>query len=380
MDATDRIVVLGGYGQSGSRVARGLARETSAALVIAGRDAERAGAVAAGLAAGRPANAGPVTAARLDAGDAEALAAAFAGARLVLVASSTSEHTGRVARAALDAGADYFDLQLSTPRKWQALAALRGEVEAAGRWFASDGGLVPGTPALMVRRAAAELDVLESAHVGGVVRVDWKSRRVSESTGRDLTQQLDGSRPLVFTNGTWVETFRMARRFDFGPPFGVEDCHPVHLEELSALPALHPGLREAGFFAAGYDWVTDTVTLPLASLAQRLAPRSAAHFAAPLLASSLARFAVPPFGALLALEATGTRGGLPAGFRVAVRHDDAHELIAACAVACLLQYVRGRRPAGLHAQGVIAQPREYFADLERLGAAVTLEGYIRRAS
>ncbi len=380
MDASDRIVILGGYGQSGSRLARLLAGETAAALVVAGRDEERARAIAEPLAAHRPPGAGPVAVARLEATDTTAVQAAFAGARLVVVASSTSEHAGHLARAALDAGADYFDLQLSTPRKWQALAALRGAIEAAGRWFVSDGGLVPGVPALLVRRAATELDTLDGAHVGAVVRVNWKERRVSESTRRDLTRQLDGSRPLVYTNGAWVETFRTARRFDFDAPFGVEDCHPVHLEEFSALPALLPGLRESGFFVAGYDWVTDNLTLPLASLAQRFAPRSAADFAAPLLASSLARFAVPPFGALLALEATGTRGGLPAGFRIRVRHDDPHELIAACAAACLLQYARGRRPAGLHAQGVVAQPREFLNDLERLGAAVTLEGYIRRAS
>ena len=64
-----------------------------------------------------------MTARAADAADAASLARAFDGVGLVAVAASVLEHAGTVARAALDAGADYFDLLLSGEEKFAALEA-----------------------------------------------------------------------------------------------------------------------------------------------------------------------------------------------------------------------------------------------------------------
>ena len=106
---------------------------------------------------------GRVTARAADAADAASLARAFDGVDLVAVAASVLEHAGTVAQAALDAGADYFDLLLSGEEKFAALERLRPRVEADGRCFITDGGIHPGLSAVLIRALAPAFGRLERA-------------------------------------------------------------------------------------------------------------------------------------------------------------------------------------------------------------------------
>jgi len=132
-----RILVLGGYGTTGRTLSELLLEFGDAEIVIAGRSLEKGEAAARRLGDRFP---GRATARVADAADAASLARAFADVDLVAVAASVLDHAGTVAEAALDAGADYFDLLLSGEEKFAALERLRPRIEAGGEMTFRDSG------------------------------------------------------------------------------------------------------------------------------------------------------------------------------------------------------------------------------------------------
>src|SRR3972149_7776946 len=98
------LVLLGGYGNTGREVARLLLEHSDVRLVIAGRNGERAAQAAADWNQRFPG--GRARGLAADASDPESLRRLFAGADLVVLASSTPAHTATVARAALEGGRD----------------------------------------------------------------------------------------------------------------------------------------------------------------------------------------------------------------------------------------------------------------------------------
>ena len=103
-----RVVIVGGYGAFGSRIAERLARDAGLALTIAGRNLDSAEALAMTLA--RTGAAG-VEATVLDARSSTAEDLARLGARIVINASGPfQEQDYTLARAAIAAGCHYIDL------------------------------------------------------------------------------------------------------------------------------------------------------------------------------------------------------------------------------------------------------------------------------
>ncbi len=156
----ERIVILGGYGNTGRAVARLLLEHSTADLVLAGRDPAKANRAAEEL--NRAFGTARVRGAEADASRSESLRPVLDGASIVVAASSTSAHAAVVGRAVLDAGADYMDPQYST-RKLDVLRGLEASIEAAGRCFVTDAGFHPGLPAALVRYAAGRLPSIRRA-------------------------------------------------------------------------------------------------------------------------------------------------------------------------------------------------------------------------
>ncbi len=369
------IVILGGYGNTGREVARLLLEHSDARLVLAGRDADKA-ARAAALWNGRFPGA-RVRGERADAADAASLAALFAGADLVVAASSSSAWVKTVAQAALQAGIDYMDPQFSR-RKLAALEEMRAQIEAAGRCFITDAGFHPGLPAALVRYAARRFDQLESAGVGSVIQIDWSGLSFSPATLDELVEELLDYQTLHFKNGRWVkmnwlQAFLPVYR-TFGHGFGRRYTVPMFLDELRPLPAMIPGLRETGFFVGGFNGVVDWLILPLGMVWLKIFPRRGAQPVARWMLWGLKRFTRPPYGTLLQLEAEGVKSGERRHLTVGVYHPDGYVLTAAPMVACLLQVLDGsaQRP-GLHFQALLADPDRLLEDLQRMGVEVSAE-------
>jgi saccharopine dehydrogenase (NAD+, L-lysine-forming) len=368
------IVILGGYGNTGREVARLLLQSSDVRLVLAGRDGERAAQAAEEWNRRFPGQRARGIAA--DASDSESLRRAFAGADLVVAASSTSEHAGTVASAALEAGLDYMDPHYST-QKLGALRKLAPAIEAAGRCFITDAGFHPGLPAALVRFAALRLKPLRSARVASVIQIDWASLELSPSTLDELVTEFREYKPIHFVGSQWkrMNWLQMMLpvwfRFDHG--FGRRYAMPMFLEELRPLPELIPALHETGFYVGGFNWFVDWVIMPIGLPLLWIAPRRGPRLLSRMMLWGLERFGRPPYGTLLKLEAAGARDGVETELTVVVYHPDGYVLTAAPMVASLMQVLDGsaRRP-GLHFQALLGDPERLLTDMQGMGVEVSI--------
>ncbi|TYA15107.1 hypothetical protein FRY98_05470 [Paenibacillus faecis] len=367
---TMKIVILGGYGITGLMIARLLMQFSSAHLILAGRDEAKAKETAAALnaefrcvrAEGRYA----------DAADTSTLIKVFQPADIVVVASSTSRYTPEIASAALTAGTDYLDIQYSS-YKLDVLKQLEPEILKAGRCFITDGGFHPGLAAVLVHRAADSLDQLEAAAVGSVIRIDWPALNPTRATILELVGELKDFNAAYFSDGHWKKGGM--RKMDFGPPFGVNRCTAMMLEEMRELPVRYPDLKETGFYVGGFNGFVDWVVIPFAMIAFRLFPRHALPWIGKWMHWGLLRFSKPPYGTVIRVEARGVRNGQPAFFTGSLYHEDGYQLTAIPVVACLLQYLDGSisRP-GLYCQANLVQVDRFIEDMRSMGVTVLLNG------
>ena len=366
MSAT--VLVLGGYGTTGTTLSTLLLEYGDAQVVLAGRSLEKGEKAAAALDVRFP---GRVSARVADAADAASLARACGGVDLVAVAASVLAHAGEVALAALAAGADYFDLLLSGEAKLAALGRLRPRAESEGRCLITDGGIHPGLSAAMIRALAPAFGRLDRADVGGLLRADWNAYAFAASTIYEFCDELRDYRVEALRDGVWTKlAWRDATRsFEFGSPYGSERCAIMSLEELRRLPEQIPSLRDCSFYVSGFNPVVDNVLMPLGMGVMKLSPRTLGRPYARLLAWALREFGRPPYGTVWQVEAQGEMAGGAAHAGLRLMHLDGYWLTAAAAAACLLQWLDGSlREPGVHLQALAVDPSRMLRDLQRMGA------------
>jgi saccharopine dehydrogenase (NAD+, L-lysine-forming) len=364
-------LVLGGTGNTGRLMAEFLLKETDVKLVLAGRNLEKAEALATAL--NHKFQVNRVSSMRVDAAAPASLKNAFEKVDFAIVASSTSAYVKNIATAAIAAGIDYLDFQFSTAN-FNTLNSLKQDIARAGCCFIAEAGFHPGLPAVLVRFAVPYFDSLELANVASVIKLNWKQIDLSDSTVDEMVEEFNNFQTSFFQTDTWVEAgWSETKKFYFGAEFGERPCFPMFLEEMRSLPETVPSLKETGFFVGGLNWFVDYIVIPLSLAALAIGPEKAGKPVGQLLNWGLKTFSKPPYRTILLLEASGWKDGKYQTVRVKLSHEDGYVLTAIPAVACLLQYLDGSiRKPGLWLQANLVEPNRLLKDIERLGVAVEI--------
>lgn len=235
-----KVLVLGGYGNFGARICRALARDPAIELVVAGRDARRAGELADALEAGHAA---------LDV-NAPALAEGLQrlGAELVIhTAGPFQGQDYRVANACAQAGAHYIDLADGRRFVCDFTHALDEPFRAAGRTGIAGASTVPALSSAVVDAALQRL--------GGVTSIDLCIAPAQHAPRGVATMQgvlsYCGAPIQVWRDGRWQSLegwadpvpVRFAR---LKPRLGAL----CDIPDLELFPARYPGVRDVMFRAA----------------------------------------------------------------------------------------------------------------------------------
>lgn len=241
-----RVLIIGAYGQFGRRIVEALARDQAFTLLLAGRDAQASGAMAARLLAGAETQAA-IESSALDVG-ADTLSSAIATLRPDLVihtAGPFQQQDYRVALAALDCGAHYIDL--ADAREFVlGIEGLDAQARQAGRWVISGASSVPGLSAAVVDAFCGRFSRLESVET--LISPGNRTAR-----GLATTRAILGyvGRPFpVLLNGRWTTAhgWQSLRRVRV-PGVGTRWAARCEVPDLSVLPARYRTLRSCEFRA-----------------------------------------------------------------------------------------------------------------------------------
>lgn len=362
----DRVVVLGGYGAVGRVIAEVLLSQTPVDVVIAGRDADRAEEVVSRLRAWWPD--GRVRACHADASDPASLSAAFTGARLVVVTTTTPDLLATIARAAIDAGADYMDILVSDSSAAD-LEPLAAEAVATGRVMVTQAGFHPGLPSVLIRRVAGRFDAIEAARVGMAMNARFeRPEQVAE-----LFPLIADFSADICVHGTWRKaTYRDGITMQMGPVFGKAKLLPMPMPEIRATQAEF-GLRDVAVYVSGFNWFVDNVVIPLIMVTQKIKRGSMVGPLSRLFVWGVNRFSPADDSVAMVTQASGTDAGRPRHVRLVVEHDNTYEFTAIPVVACVKQLLDGALPAGLGMMGHLVEPERLLRDMESMGVLVRWE-------
>lgn len=365
-----RILILGGTGYTGRLIARHLLEQTGVKVTIAARGVEKAQALAGRLNQEFP---GRAAAMQADAASPDSLRSAFTNHALAVIASPTSAHVETAARAALETGTDYLDVQFSAS-KLKVLQSMIPEIEAAGRCFITEAGFHPGLPSALVRLAALRMDEITNAATVGYLNMG-KGLPFTEAVD-ELMESFKKYQGQVYKDGRWTNpNSYQLRKINFGNDIGRKLCYSMFLEEMRALPELFPSLREAGFYISESHWITDWVIMPVVWLWLAVMPKALRPIGR-FLWWGMGTFHQPPYRVELQIHAKGMKAGRPVDFQGSVSHPDGYELTAIPVVAALQQYLDGSaRKPGLWMMGHLVDPARLMADMQSMGVKVsTREG------
>jgi saccharopine dehydrogenase (NAD+, L-lysine-forming) len=354
------ILILGGYGATGRLLAKHLLAQTEHKLIIAGRNLVKAQAFVGPLYNPR------ATARRVDAADPASLEQALQRVDLILVAAPTTHHTETVVRAALEAGVNYLDVQLSA-RKLEILHAHEKEIKEKSLCFVTEAGYHPGLPSAMIRYAASKLDGIESARTACFLNM--QNIPYTEAVD-ELMEAFIDYQAQVYKTGAWTKPKSWdMRKFDFGEEIGIRNCYSMFFEELRCIPEMYPTLKDTGFYISGSNLLADLLITPIVMVGLKLAPKRGMRPLGKLMWWAMGK-SKPPYRVVLKVDAAGQLNGRQAQVHASLAHEDGYELTAIPVVAFLKQYHRIRQP-GLHMMGHLAEPNRLFNDMERMGVKVT---------
>lgn len=113
---TKKILILGGYGSVGSYIAKLLLKESTAQVIIAGRDLKKTENFTDKCNTDYTGN--RVSPKYIDVSKIETLNKSMSGVNLLLIASSTAKYTEEISKIALEFNCDYMDIHFALYQGW----------------------------------------------------------------------------------------------------------------------------------------------------------------------------------------------------------------------------------------------------------------------
>jgi saccharopine dehydrogenase-like protein len=234
------VLVLGGYGAFGGRIAERLARNATLRLIVAGRSLERARSLADSLTSDNGATVVPAAldAARVDERELRDLQATI----LINASGPYQWQDYRLARTCIAAGTHYIDL--ADARAFVAgIADLDAEARRAGVLIVSGASTVPAVSAAVLDELVPQLASLASVEI---VIAPGNSFDPGLATTQSILSML--GRPYVGT-GRVRHGWQGLRRVAI-PGLGARWLGACETPDLDLLPRRYPGLRDVEVFAA----------------------------------------------------------------------------------------------------------------------------------
>jgi len=354
------VFLLGGSGYFGRLLLDELLRETTARIVVAGRDLERAQRTCDELGRER------LTPLALDLASASAVNAALDGVALAICAAGPFQTLPTtLAKSCIARGVAYIDLaddRRFVGRVRELAASARGELPTiATGWSAA-----PALSAVLVSIASGGFETLDTIRVQLAPGNRNPRRRATvfsllASVGRPIAIQRDG---VWRTASGWSEP----RSFGFPSPIGRRTGYLVDAPDLELFPELF-GARTVEFRAGAELGVLNAAVSALARLARGGAVRDWTRHE-PLLRAGMALFSrLGTSAGALGVEVGGTRAGKQCRARACVAGSERGERIAVLPAAVIARRVLDARASG----GVLAWHR--WLDREGLEREAARRGF-----
>ena len=363
-----KILILGGYGNTGRVLAGYLLKWTAADIILAGRHPEKAQMLVQSLQFEFGFD--RIRTMQVDAAQGADLEAALSGIDLLVVASPAVQNPMPVIDAALKTKVDYLDIQLSA-KKLAYLQSRAEDIRQSGCCFITEAGFHPGLPAAMVRHAAGKLDNLVSADVFSYLNIGH-SAPYTEAVN-ELMEVFKHYDARVYRDGSWTKSnsYRM-QKADFGGDIGVRNCYPMYFEELGGLPAAIPTLKQTGFYMSELHPLLDWVVTPVVLAGIKLFPVKGMVPFGKLMWNAMCSLPKPPYRVIMQLMAAGLTAGKPAEYRLIISHANGYDLTAIPVAACILQLLDGTAcKPGLWMMGHLVESDRLMRDMAAMGAVVS---------
>lgn len=364
-NVSKRILLVGATGYAGSKLASCLLRQTDATVILAGRSRSKLDDLQSGLCQQDLAHRGECL--ELDATNLGS--ASLDDFDLLVNATAEGPHNARLIQACLDHQTDWIDVQM-TNELLNPPPLLQESIASAGRRFVIQAGFHPGMIAPLVRYASQQMEVMDSAIVGSVIRDEMGLPYTSGFS--ELVASLRDYKGEMYIDGQWQKLqYTGYPKLEFEHGFGELLTYPVEMTELRRLTELMPDLKTTGFFVAGFNWFADYLITPLIMLSSRIALRQTGASLGRLLSWSTTRFSRPPYGTVVQVDAKGQRDTRSAGLRLSLFHEDTYVLTAVPTAAMIRQMLNGKVQPGIHLMVLCCDPVQLLEDIERTDVSIT---------
>lgn len=359
------ILILGGYGSAGRKIAQLLLQATAVKhIIIAGRRTQKAQELSDKLAS--EFGHARVSARAVDAGDEAGLRRAVAQTDLVIACLGYRDNQAEIMlRVVLDSGIHYIDL--APDKEKQALfTSHANQLASHGCIVLTEAGIIPGCPSVLTRLAAKKFDKVINVTLASL----YRDRDMAYAGAYDLISHARQQPATVYEQGQWRRASLLSlRRIFFGERFGYELALPVSLNELFSLPEKLK-IEQLRLYQGSLNPVTNSILL-LWQIFSLLQSERLAKLATRLLLWSIRHFTRPPFGIVQRIVAEGMKNGRSHQFSLTLSQTDMYLATAIPVVATAKQILEGAiSKIGPQFMGHAVQPEQFLIEMKRLGMKI----------